>query len=36
MSGQVRQAGEDSVEVYRALRDIREGRHSCLLISSAA
>ena len=34
MSGQVRQAGEAIAEVYHALRDTREGRHSCVLIGA--
>ena len=36
MSGQVRQAGEAVAEVYRALRDTREGGHSCISVDPTA
>ena len=36
MSGQVRQAREAIAEVYRALRDTREGRHSCVSVGITA
>ena len=36
MSGQVRQTGETSVVVYRALRDTREGGHICISVGATA
>ena len=34
MSGQILQAREASTEVYRALRDTRDGGYSCLSVGA--